>query len=153
MTAQLTKFQPLIEAQTRTTQIRGELSTAMAGDLQWSKLIASVSKAASGKLVANSFSGNVNLTGSELNPLNTSGQQIIGTFTISGTTPDYRSVAAFVDTLATIKGLVVVDPASVAGDHGSYTFSVTLSLTTDALGGRFNVPSAPATTSTTPGGN
>jgi Tfp pilus assembly protein PilN len=156
MSSKLTSFQPLIEAQTSTTGIRSELATVMADDVQWSRLMANVDKAANGKVVVTSFTGIVGAAGAVANPLNTSGLTIIGTSTISGNASDYRSVAAFTDTLSTVKGLVVVDPASVAGDHGNYTFSVTLSLTTDALGGRFNAPPvtpAPATTGTTTGGN
>jgi Tfp pilus assembly protein PilN len=156
LTSKLTSFEPLIAAQTQTTQIRSELSTAMADDLQWSKLIASVSKAAGGQLVVTSFGGTISAS-VEASPLNNSGQQIVGTLTISGNTPDYRSVASFVDTLSTLKGLAVVDPATVSGGaHGEYTFSVTVSLTTDALGGRFTVaPVAPAPVApgTTTGGN
>jgi hypothetical protein len=155
MSSKLTTFGPLIQAQTSTSQIRSELSMAMTDDLSWSKLIASVSKAASGSLVVTAFSGSMTAVDAS-NPLNNSGQLIVGALTISGNTPDYRSVASFVDTLSTIKGLAVVAPASMSRNSGTYTFAVTVALTTDALGGRFNVaPVAPvpAAPGTTTGGN
>jgi Tfp pilus assembly protein PilN len=165
MTGQIQQYAPLVEAQAKTSQLQGEIATAMTGDVQWSRLIATLNKSTSGTLAVTSIDGvmdaasaTVPTGGDSTNPLNNSGLQVVGSLTITGKTPDYKSVAAFVETLSKVRGLAVVDPGSVSSDSGGYTFTVTLSLTTDALGGRFTskvAPAAPATTSSAPttGGN
>jgi Tfp pilus assembly protein PilN len=160
MTAQLQKYAPVVTAQSSITQIQSQLRTIMAGDLQWSKLIATLTSSAPGKLALTAIAGTVNAPGQaggstdSLNPLNTSGLQLVGTLTLSGTTPDYRSVATYVETLSKVKGLAVVDPGLVSGNPGSLTFTITLSLTTESLGGRFSAPTtaAPAPASAPTGG-
>ena len=64
--------------------------------------------------------------------------------TLSGTAHDKRSVAAFADRLATVKGLAYPLITSVASQDNQVTFSIALSITKDALGGRFATP-APST--------
>jgi Tfp pilus assembly protein PilN len=154
LTRQLQAFTPLVDAQTKTTLIRSELATAMTNDLQWTKLIGTLNQSAGSTVQITSMDAQITADSAngalvpDANPLNDSGLQVVGNLTLTGSANDYRTVAAFVDTLSTVKGLAVVDPAEVTTDHGNVTFSVTLSLTTDALGGRF---SAPANTGTSGG--
>jgi Tfp pilus assembly protein PilN len=155
MSRQLQRYAPLLQAQAKTTAIQGQLATVMAGDLQWSKLIASLNKAANGRVTLGALTGEVDPTAgtagsSATSPLATSGQQMVGTLTLSGLAPDYRSVAAFVDALSKVKGLAVVNPGSVSRTDKVVDFTVDLSLTSDALGGRFTAK--PASAAPIPGG-
>jgi Tfp pilus assembly protein PilN len=154
LTAQVQKFAPLVQAQGETTTIKTKLAAAMTDDLPWSKLLATLQKSAGSAVAIDSLTATVSEedVSTDVNPLNDTGLQIIGDIKLTGSGPDYRTIASFVDCLSTVKGLAVVDPAQVAVDGRQLTFNVTLSLTTDILGGRFSLPTPvapPASTGTT----
>lgn len=147
---QQAKFQPLVTAQGEASKVQQTLGQVMAGDLPWSKLLASVHSQAQHGVTVDGINGTVTVGGSSgaavlgatsgLGVLNQSGQQQIGTLTITGTAPDKNSVAAFVDRLGQVKGLAAAFPASVTGPRGKLTYSVNVILTSQALGGRFTLP-------------
>ncbi|HEY2272184.1 MAG TPA: hypothetical protein VGH30_05390 [Jatrophihabitantaceae bacterium] len=147
LTTQQQKFAPLVQAQADTESIKSKLTLAMTDDLQWANLMAILQKSAGPDVTISSLIGSVDAdAAAAIQPLNNTGLQLVGTLKVSGTATDYRSVAAFVDRLSLVKGLAVVDPASVTDDGKQLTFNVSLSLTTDALGGLFKAVTPPATT-------
>jgi hypothetical protein len=155
LVAQQQQFQPLVTAQGQATNIQQSLGRVMAGDLPWSKLLGSIRGEAQHGVTITGVTGTVTVGGttgptsvmsSGLGVLNQTGQLQVGTLTITGNAPDKNSVAAFVDRLAKVKGLAAAFPASVTGTRGKLTYSVSVVLTSDALGGRFALP-----TGTTPG--
>ena len=78
--------------------------------------------------------------------LNQTGKPAIGTLSVTGTARDPRSVAAYADQLATVKGLTAPLISSVTSTDHTLTFTVDLIVTTEAFGGRYAV--SPGTTST-----
>jgi Tfp pilus assembly protein PilN len=76
--------------------------------------------------------------------LNDTGKTVVGTLTITGTSHDKRSLAAFVDRLAAVRGMTVPLPASITAAQSPLTYSISALITADALGGRFtSTPPAP----------
>ncbi len=151
---QLKTYQPLLDAQAKSTRIEQALSTLMTGDLQWRDLVTELRSAARGGLTVTGVTGNVytvdqpSVPGAGLELLNQSGLPVIGTVNVTGSAPNKNNVAAYVERLAKLPGLAAPLPASVTGEGNALTFSVDVLLTSDALGGRFA-----AKTSAANGGN
>lgn len=159
MSRQLQRYTPLLQAQAQTIAIQGRLATVMAHDLQWSKLIDTLNRAATGRVTLGPITAQVDeadstTAASTPSPFTGTGQQLVGTVTLSGSAPDYRSVAAFADALGRSKGLAAVNPGSVNRADKLFDFTITLAITDDALGGRFWVEptSAAGTSAPVPGG-
>jgi hypothetical protein len=142
-------YGPLLAAQTQAAGITQQLSTLMANDLSWRDLIDRLQKQSRADAAITGVTGSVidpasGTTSSGqsdgLALLNDSGKTIVGTLTITGTSHDQRSLAAFVDRLASVHGLTVPLPASVTGTKGNLTYSINALITADALGGRFTHP-------------
>jgi hypothetical protein len=70
------------------------------------------------------------------------GKATVGQVTLSGTAPDKRSVAAYADRLASAKGLAAPLVSSIGAGSGDVTWSMTVAITSDAMGGRYSAPSA-----------
>jgi Tfp pilus assembly protein PilN len=138
------EFQPLVVAQRQSSQIQQTIATLMAGDLQWTHLLDELRTSARPDISFTGLNGTVAAGGASavgaaggLGVLNQSGQLQVGTLTITGGAPDKNSVAAFVDRLGKIPGLAAAFPASVTSIGGKVSFSVSVIITSDALGGRF----------------
>ena len=140
-------YQPLLTAQSESTQISTTLRSLMADDLQWQTLIQKVLAAGPAGSKISALTGNItagttaagtttSVTG--LNILNATGQVAVGSITITGTTHDKNSVAAYSDRLGTVKGIVSPLVTSVTGNAGVITFSINALITSEALGGRFS---------------
>ncbi|MEO6886203.1 MAG: hypothetical protein ABI232_07960 [Jatrophihabitantaceae bacterium] len=142
--AQQRTFGPLVSAQAQSVQISSALTKLMAGDVQWTEMLTTLRASAKGAITLTSITGSMTAgaasTGASaggLGVLNQTGKQQVGTLTLTGTAPDNNTVAAYVDTLAKVKGLAAPFPASVTGTGGKLTFSVSVIITSDALGGRY----------------
>jgi Tfp pilus assembly protein PilN len=147
-------YDPLVTAQAQSAAISHALAELMTGDLQWKDMLATLRASAKDGVSVTSISASMTSgaagTGQAaggLAVLNQTGKQAVGTLTITGTAPDKNAVAAYIDTLAKVKGLAAPFPASVTGKTGKLTFSASVLITSDALGGRF----APAATATAGG--
>jgi Tfp pilus assembly protein PilN len=145
----LKDYGPLLKAQTEAAGISQTLSTLMANDLPWRDLINRVQKQAHGDVVVTGVTGSVIDPTSGTGPsglalLNDTGKTVVGTLTITGTSHDKRSLAAFVDRLAAVRGMTVPLPASITAAQSPLTYSISALITADALGGRFtSTPPAP----------
>src|SRR3954451_22295503 len=100
----LKDYGPLLKAQTEAAGISQTLSTLMANDLSWRDLINRLQKQAHGDVVITGVTGSVIDPTSGTGPsglalLNDTGKTVVGTLTITGTSHDKRSLAAFVDRL------------------------------------------------------
>lgn len=141
-------FSPLVTAQSQAASIKAELTMLMAGDLQWKDLLATLRKSAKGGVTITSVTGTTSSDvvaaaragAGGLAILNQSGKQEIGTLTVSGTAPDKNAVAAYIDTLTKVAGLAAPFPANVIAQGGKVTFSASVIITSDALGGRYATP-------------
>jgi Tfp pilus assembly protein PilN len=148
--AQQLQFGPLVTAQAQSAAIKAELAKLMAGDVQWKSMLATLRASATRGVTLSGVSASM-LTGAAspssagaqggLAVLNQTGKQQIGTLTITGGAPDKNSVAAYVDTLAKVKGLAAPYPANVTGQNGKLQFTVNVIITSDALGGRYSATS------------
>ena len=155
----MAKFAPLLEAQSRSVATQGELKTLMAKDLSWHTLLVELSAAAvqsgvkigdvHGSVKTATAAGAGAASGGGLDVLNSTGQQHVGDLTITGTAPDKNALAAFVDRLSSQPGLAAPFPASATGQRGSLTYSVSVLVTTSALGGRFTPSTAQTTAPST----
>jgi Tfp pilus assembly protein PilN len=138
------KFTPLVTAQTQAASIKAEMAKLMVGDLSWKDMLATLRKSAPAGMTITSVVGSTTVgattdaTGG-LGILNQTGKQQVGTLTISGSAPDKNSVAAYIDALSKVIGLAAPFPASVTGQDGKLTFSASVIITSDALGGRYGV--------------
>lgn len=145
-------YAPLVTAQSQSAAIQKSLQRLMAGDIQWVDLLATLQRTARGGITVTTVSGTVDDLTDPTAPaavngysvLNQSGEKQVGTLTVTGSAPDKNSVAAYIDALASVKGLTAPFPANVAGQRGQVTFTATILITADALGGRFAPAAQPA---------
>lgn len=153
---QQSRYAPLVEAQTQITSIKSQLQTLMTGDLSWKTMLTTLQSKAPRGVAFDSVNGIVTAGGAAVpgstpagsTVLNMTGKPTVGQLTITGTAPDKRSVAAFSDALATVPGLTAPLISNVTVAEKTVKFSVSVVITSDALGGRY----AAATTSLA-GGN
>ena len=149
MHSQLSAFTPLLNAQTQQASITTNLRQVMATDIQWRDLWNSVKAKAEPGVQLTGFTAQTSLvstSGGGLNVLNHTGLLPIGTLSITGTATDSRAVATFVDGLAVTPGLASPIPVNVSGAKSGVAFTVSVLLTSDALGGRFSTPAPAAAT-------
>lgn len=148
------QFAPLVQAQAQIQAIQNQLHSLMRTDLSWKTMLTTLQAKAPSGVTIDSVAGTVNAgtataggaagVPAGTSVLNASGQPAVGTLTVSGTAPDKRTVAAYADQLATVKGLAAPLVSSVAADPSGAKFTIVAVITSDALGGRY--AAAPATT-------
>jgi Tfp pilus assembly protein PilN len=139
------QFGPLVFAQSQSATIKAELTKLMVGDLQWKQMLTTLRSNATGGVAITAVTGTATVgtlpptstTNTGIGVLNQTGKQQVGTLTITGTAPDKNSVAAYIDSLTKVPGLAAPYPASVTNTAGKLTFSATVIITSDALGGRY----------------
>jgi hypothetical protein len=158
---QQTQYHDLTVAQSVTAAVNGQLSRLMVGDLSWKDMLATLRAQARADVAVNEVVGAITSGAAASNTmtpasgpavLNTTGKAAVGQLTITGTAKDKNAVAAFVDRLATVKGLAAPYVVNVSADQTGHTiYTVQVLLTTDALGGRYAVSAG--IPSTTAGGN
>ena len=145
-------YTPLVDAQNQSATIQTALRKLMVGDLSWTDMIAVLAKSAGGGVLISQISGQLTAgaaagaapTSGGFGVLNETGKQAVGSITLTGTAPDKNAVAAFVDKLSVVPGLAAPFPASVSAVNdngvGSVQYSVSVLITSDALGGRYSQP-------------
>jgi Tfp pilus assembly protein PilN len=159
LTDQQNQFRPVVEAQSGALRISTQLHRLMAGDLSWNDLINRIRGAAPSGVTVTDLDGTVS-TGTATGtapaaavpaaPGTAAGtEQPVGTLTLSGSARDKNSVAAFADKLGRVRGLSTPLITSVATTDHQVTFSIDVTITGAALGGRYSATAAPTTT----GGN
>ena len=157
--SRMSSYAPLQAAQSETQQLQSLVAQAMVGDLQWKPLIDKFNASAPNGVRITSLSGLISsptaAATASANPLTAPGVSTIGTITIAGTAPDSTAVGKFVNALTLVPGLTDPVPTSIAGGKGAYQFSVTVGVTTAALGGRYasSTPTPSVAPSSTPGGS
>jgi Tfp pilus assembly protein PilN len=145
-------FADVIGVQTESRAIHAQLSSLLAGDLEWSRLLSALQAAAprtvhlsgvTGQLLSATTGG-----GSVAAQLpDGAGRKSIGTLTVTGTGSDKPAVAAYVDALAKVPGLGSPLLGGATMQDGALQFTVRLDITDAALGGRYT-----STANTGPGG-
>jgi Tfp pilus assembly protein PilN len=147
------EFAPLVNAQADASAIRTHLQKLMVGDLSWKAMLTTLRSKAPAGINLTTVTGKVttaiatnNSASTTSGVLNQTGKASVGTLSVTGTARDQRSVAAYADRLATVKGLTAPLISSVTAADHTLTFTVDLIITTEALGGRYTL--APATSTT-----
>jgi Tfp pilus assembly protein PilN len=148
------EFRPLVSAQLQVNSIETQLHRLMVGDLSWKDMLTSLRGEEPAGVSLTNVTGTVTsgagaaaapgaATGGNL-ALNQTGKLSAGALTISGQAPDKNSVATYADRLARVKGLTGPLITNVTAQPGhSVTFSVTVIITSDALGGRYSATPTP----------
>jgi Tfp pilus assembly protein PilN len=148
-------FGEVVSIQAEAQLISTRLSSLLADDLRWSRLLSGLQTAAprgvqvtgvSGALTAGT-SGHASgvgghASGSVTQLPGTSGEEPIGTLTVTGSGPSKEVVAAYVDALAKVPGLDNPLLGSAYQDNGVLQFSVQLDITGSAVGGRYTSKSS-----------
>jgi Tfp pilus assembly protein PilN len=149
--SQQTQFGPLVQAQAQITSIQTQLQSLMSRDLQWKALLVAVRATEPNGVGLSAITGSLNgATTSGLTALPGSAAGV-GTLTLTGTAPDKRTVAAYADQLAKVKGLTAPLISSVQASTRPVTFTISAALTSDAFGGRYTPATSVPATSTTGG--
>ena len=163
--SQQLSYGPLVQALTDTDSVHSRLRGLMVGDLSWTHMLTTLRDIAPSGVAVTSVNGTVtagaaasapgaaNNSGGDYALLNQSGKQAVGTLVVQGTAGDQRSIAAYVDRLGQQHGLTAPVLSSMTTSSQGFAFSVTVVITSDALGGRFatttsSTPSIPSTTTT-----
>lgn len=143
---QVTGFADVTNVQNQISQIKLQLSGVMASDLPWTTLVNNIEKVAPKGLTVAAVAAQLDVDpagGGQAPapaPAPAAGTPTVGSIDVSGTARDYRSVAAFADALARVRGFVDVDPGSLSGDGRGASYTLTLSFTKAVFGGRFSTP-------------
>lgn len=140
--SQVLEFTPLVRAQSQVQAIQAQLRLLMTGDLSWQSLLGTLRAKAPHGVEITAVSGTVNAAaaGGTASSLNRSGSPTVGQLTVTGSAPDKRTTAAYADALGTVKGLTAPLITSVTSANNAVTFTVSLLITSDALGGRYATP-------------
>jgi Tfp pilus assembly protein PilN len=135
-------FASLISAQNESRAIGAQLSSLLAGDLQWAHLLSSLREAAPEGVRITTVAGGLSSpdggSGAAVSRLpNTSGQKVIGTLTVTGSAPSKAAVAEYLDALAKVPGFANPLLDTVTAPEKTADFSLRLDITNSALGGRY----------------
>ncbi|GIH89968.1 PilN domain-containing protein [Planobispora siamensis] len=151
LTRDQNEFSELVTTQSEVETINGQLSALLATDLQWADLLSATRKAAPDGVSVTGVTGQIKDPAAgdavDENALpNTSGKELVGELTITGTGEDKKTVAAYVDALGKVTGLgnpLLTDAHEMISDTDStgdtdVDFTVRADITGSALGGRFS---------------
>jgi Tfp pilus assembly protein PilN len=145
LTQQQKTYDDLVETQSRSQATATKLSTLLATDLRWSRLLHSLRAVAPTGVTVDGVTGTLDSSGATATATSTAApgttKNTVGTLTVSGTAPSRAAVAAYVDALAKVCGLANPLVGSASMENSVVQFSVRLDITRGALGGRFTAPS------------
>jgi hypothetical protein len=137
------KYYGSVQVKNQITTLTGQLEALMKNDLDWAALLNTLRTTGTGsRIQVEGVNGRLNgADGGEASPAgalpSTNTATSIGSLVVTGSAPDKKAVAGYVDALA--KQTVVANPyvTSVATDEDGVTFSLTVDITQAALCGRF----------------
>jgi hypothetical protein len=127
-------FRNVVRMQGTVAQVQGQVSSLMKNDVDLASLIARLRDALPASMSVNSLAVTLNPEGAPTpgaagTTLDTSGHPVIGTVTIAGSARTLNDLPAYVDDLATLKGVVNLVPTSNQADKGVAEFSLSFGLT------------------------
>ncbi|MFC7480108.1 PilN domain-containing protein [Luedemannella flava] len=135
-------YRDVEKTQGESAAIGKKLQELFADDVAWDRLTGSVREAAPTKVRITGASG-TKLAGIA-DKLRQGGARpsVVGTFTVTGTAPDKRTVARYVDTIGVLPGLANPLLTDAVREDDKVRFAVRLDVTDAALGGRFEATKA-----------
>jgi Tfp pilus assembly protein PilN len=143
LSQQQKRFTNLVKTQNESRAIGTQLSTLLANDVRWSRLLSSLQGALPQDVQVGSVTGaltsaaNATAGSADSRLPNTSPHKLIGTVTVTGTAASKASVAAYLDALAKASGLANPSLANVTEQDQAYEFTLRLDVTASALSGRY----------------
>jgi Tfp pilus assembly protein PilN len=147
--SQQSQFAPVVQAQAQITSIQTQLKSMMKRDLQWKTMLGALRASEPAGVTLSAITGALSLGGTTASvtglPLG------VGTITLTGTAPDKRTVAAYADRLAGVKGLAAPLISSVQASTHPVSFIISAVITSDAFGGRYGSATPTPAASTTGG--
>lgn len=134
-------FTELTRTQQQSAVIKGQLTTLMATDLPWWKVLPALRSAAPTGVTITSVNATMATPDAAAAP--SSGTpvdpNVVGSVTVTGSAPDKAAVAGFVDALGRTPGVAHTLVSSVtAGSGSAYTFTLQTQITRSVLGGRWS---------------
>jgi Tfp pilus assembly protein PilN len=145
--AQKQQYAEVIQIKGSIAEVNQQLSGLMAGDVDFTKLVGALRSALPAGMKISQIQLSVNpLTeqapsGSNAaggSSLDTSGQQRIGTITVSGSASKFTGLAAYAAALRKLDGVIDVDPESNMSDAKVFQFTVAMTVTDSRLTHRYN---------------
>ncbi len=138
-------YADVISAQAESQAIKTQLSSLLAGDLQWATLLATLQQVAPEGVQLISVSGELtapaagNATGGpgDAQLPSTSSDKAVGTLTVAGSGTSKEAIAGYVDALMTAPGIGNPMLGDVILQDDVLRFTVRLEITSASLGGRF----------------
>ncbi|GGQ64548.1 PilN domain-containing protein [Couchioplanes azureus] len=144
------EFAPVVKLRNEGDELKEQLETAMANDLDWAALLHLLRTTGPDTVKVSSISGQIaeqTKADASKSPGALPGaakSASIGTVTVTGTAPDKKTVAAYVDALAAeaTVGNPYVTSVSTSKQEGEehVSFSIDVQITKKALCGRFGAP-------------
>ncbi|GAA1602931.1 hypothetical protein [Actinoplanes couchii] len=129
------ELKALVEYQDGGTTLNTELSAVMASDLSWTNMLSLIRDRAAGtKVTLSQIDAGLS---EQAAGTSTEASTAIGTLTITGTAENKRVVADFVNEFGDLKDVVNPFVTSVTNSGTGVAFTVTISITKEALCGRF----------------
>jgi hypothetical protein len=141
--AQKASYSDVTDIISQVDQIGGLVSQVMARDVAVSKLLGSIRAAAPSVVGLTTVRVTLSPTGlpadsaSGSSSLDTSGESPIGSVTIAGTGPKFTTAAEYAAALATIDGVVDVQPTTNSYGNEAFTFTISMTVTDGRLSGRY----------------
>jgi Tfp pilus assembly protein PilN len=141
LTAQQQRYAEVVRVQQESGAIEAQLAKLMADDLRWSAVLASLRAAAPAGVQLTNVSARLNAPADEAAAADTaqlpSSAKPIGGIDITGAAGSKPQIAAYVDALAKTRNLADPYLSSVTEDDRELQFTLRVSVTESALGGRF----------------
>jgi type IV pilus assembly protein PilN len=141
--AKQSQYAEVVTVQAQSAAIDAQLESLMARDLQWTTVLATVRQLQPQGVALTAVTGTLP-TGldtagdtSIVKLPNTTGEQTIGTLTVSGTGASKALIASYVDALAKVSGLGNPVVSGVTFAEGTLQFTAQLDITESMLGGRY----------------
>jgi Tfp pilus assembly protein PilN len=142
--AQQHKYADVTRIQSKLTQLQGQISTVMTGDMDFDSLLTQLRTALPGTMTIKTATIILNVGsvkgGAAATGLDTSGHTVIGTVSIAGAAVRYVDVSRYVDLLAAMTGIVNVIPTSSQANQGAVQYNLTFNVTDQLLSHRFDSP-------------
>ncbi|HEU5110612.1 MAG TPA: PilN domain-containing protein [Micromonosporaceae bacterium] len=135
------RYADVVGVQQESEAIEAQLATLMANDLRWSAVLASLRSAAPAGVRLTNVSAGLDAPGNQAAPENAAqlptSAKPIGDIDITGSADTKPQIAAYVDALARTPNLADPYLSNVTEDNQELQFTLRVSITESALGGRF----------------
>jgi cell division protein FtsL len=151
LNSRISSFSGLTKLQGTVTQVKAQVTAAMAGDVTFPKFVGEVRAALPGTMTIQDLGLTISAAAVNANGaantaaaavgLDKSGKPVIGQVTLTGTGPTFDALSSYVDALSKISGIVNVVPTSSTtnAEHGSQIqYNLTFSVTDEVLSHRFD---------------